>query len=196
MDSEKTKPNQDPKEHIIMALARAKQSTYLLKTLMLSTSLTDPLMFHIYDIQYRALYVDLYILFDKQKNHLSIKTILETNKNKLKNSDYEDLMAKFHAIEEKYSKVIATIVSIGNSIIRHLDPKAISNIYGEDYSNENNAFEITEVKSMLDEVITLLKDSAIFKEVLFEHFDIIVEYAQIIRKLNLDIESNRLGLLR
>jgi len=195
MNNEKYKPNQDPKEHIIMTLARAKQSTYLLKTLMLSTSLTDPLMFHIYDIQYRALYVDLYILFDKQKNHLSIKTILETNKNKLKNSDYENLMAKFHAIEKKYSKVIATIVSIGNSIIRHLDPKAISNIYGEDYSNENNAFEITEVKSMLDEVITLLKDSAIFKEVPFEYFDI-VEYAQIIRKLNLDIESIRLGLLR
>ena len=191
MSNDSSKPNTDPKQHIIMVLARAKQSTYLLKTLLLSTSLTDPLIFHLWDIQYRMLYVDLYILFDKQKNHLNIRKVLETSKSKLKNSEYEALAANFQTIEKKYSQVIKTTVRIGNSIIRHLDPIAIPFIYGDDYFNKDNSFELTEVKSMLDEVIELLKDSTIFAEKFFQHFDVIVEYAQIMRQLNLEIDNNR-----
>lgn len=88
--------------------------------------------------------------------------------------------------------MITTTVRIGNSIIRHLDPKVIPIIYG-DYPNEDNAFEITEVKSMLDELIALLRRSEIFDENLFKQFDNLVEYAQIKRQLNLEIDNNRLS---
>lgn len=195
MDSEYDNPNQDPKEHIILALARTKQSIYLLKTLELSFSLIDPLMLHIYDIQKRAFYMDLYILFDKQNKHLNLRKVIVDNKRNLKNKDYVELIKSFDSIETRYSKLITTIHELSNSIIRHLDPNMIPIIYG-DYFNEKYATEFTEVSQMIDDIIDLFKTTNFFKNELFKHFDNIVQYCQIIRRLNLEIDINRLEFLK
>ena len=185
-------PNQDPKEHLIMALARSRQATYLLETLQSSPLILNPLILHIFNVQQRCLYVDLYILFDKQKDHLSIRKLVEQNKNSLNNSNYLTLLQSLNIIDKKYSKLIGITSKIGNGIIRHLDINKISQIYE---NPGNAAIEMNEVRDMLNEIIKILRDSSLFEDKSFLYLSEEVHYTQINKQLGLDIDTQRLNLL-
>ena len=186
-------PNQDPKEHLIMALTRSRQATYLLETLQSSDSLIlKPLILHIFSVQQRCLYVDLYILFDKQKDHLNIRKLVKQNKNSLNDLNYSALLQGLNEIDKKYSKLIEIISKIGNGIIRHLDVNKINQIYKEP---GNTAIKMDEVRDMLDEIIKILRSSGIFQDKSFLYLSEEVHYTQINKQLGLDIDTQRLNLL-
>jgi hypothetical protein len=188
MNNTITNSNIDPKNHLIFALARAKQSSILIKTFLKSFFIKDNMLVNIYDVSHRLLYVDLYLLFDKQKKHLNIKKILDDNKNLLKNTDYLKLISSLDTIENKYSDELNKIDYIGNSIIRHIDPEKISIVYGSSFSGEY-ALDIPKVENMIDEVVTLLRESNIFAKESFQGFDDIIEYEQIVARCNLEVQK-------
>ncbi len=188
MNNLTTNLNVDPKNHLIFALARVKQSSILINTFQQSYFAEDNTLLNIYEVEFRLLYVDLYLLFDKQKKHLSIKEILDDNKNLLRNTDYLKLMNDLNCIENQYSKELNKINYIGNSIIRHIDPRKISIIYGSCYGGEY-ALDIPKVENMIDEVVTLLKESNIFSKDSFQGFDCIVGSDQIIGRFNLETQK-------
>lgn len=186
-EEESQNPNRNPKFQIARALARAKQSSVLLSTFMQSFFANDNFLLHLYEAEHRLLYVDLYLLFDKDKSHLNLKRIINDNKHSLKDSDFNELINNFEAIENKYKKLISNVNYVGNAIIRHIDSKKISIIYGADFGKY--ALDMQKVENMIDDIVRLLKESHIFSNKMFQDFDYIVGQDQIVAICNLEVQK-------
>jgi len=153
--------NEGAKKHFLLTIARANQSTSVIRAVVFSTNTHHILYRHLYGIVYTALAVDLGKLFDK--SYLSLERFIKMHKEKMKQIEYDDVIKKLAGIKEKHQKVIKSIESVRHKMGAHLNEKEANRIYNDPYT-EVNVLQVHDVKMLLDDIIALLNSLSVLDD--------------------------------
>ncbi len=154
-------PDIGAKKHLLLTVARANQSTSIIRAIVFSANSHHVLFKHLYGILYVALSVDLEKLFDKK--HLNLERLIDRYKTKMPHTEFEQAKKAIIEIKAKHKKTLASIESTRHSMGAHLNREEANRVYNDPFTDEN-VLEATAVQSLLADILKMLSTLSILDE--------------------------------
>lgn len=141
------------KKQILLNILDAYQATSVIRAIAFSSNASHPLLLHLYSVEYQAIVTNIHKLFDKPKSSVNLVKLVAYYKNEIENDKYIEFLRNIEDIQKRSEKTLRNIENLRNNLVVHVSKNNLVEIL----ENDNNSPELTEIQTLLKDIINELK---------------------------------------